>query len=277
MLADWHERGRAGGPHHAQDIMAPRGTPILSPVAGRVARSSTDTGPQPSGGHGVSLITRRGSRVSLLHFDAAPLVHAGDRVTVGQQLGVVGNTGARASTTCPHLHIEMVSGGQPVNLYSRLLELQEMARLQAHTATQPQRDAISGLLTRARAYYQQMRSRMTSAERERFSREVVQGYRVALAIAQRTDATSQRDAMGRTVAATQVWDQLNNELGSATRIATAPFTVAQTAASDAAQSAASAVDAVRAELPNIALAGSAGMVIAALMGLWLLSKLGSVR
>jgi len=220
----------------------------------------------------VSIVTARGSRVSLLHFNAPPVVREGETVTLGQRIGVVGNTGARASRTCPHLHIEMVSGGEPVNLYSRLLELQEMARSQAIESTQPARDAISGLQTRSRAWYADMRSRMTRAERETFQRQVVTQYGVALRIAQRTDPASQRDAMGRAVAATQVWSRLNAELGSVTRLATSPFTVAQNAAYEAAEEAVEAAEAVRAQLPGVAVAAASGMVIAALAGLWLLSK-----
>lgn len=277
LLGDWHDQGRSGGPHRAQDIMAPRGTPVLAPVAARVVRSSADTGPQPNGGHGVSLVTQQGSRVSLLHFDRPPVVHAGDRVEVGQLLGVVGNTGARASTTCPHLHIEMVSGGEHVNLYSRLLELQVMARAQATEATQPARDAIRAMQVRAQGWYREMRPRMTRAEREQFQRGVVTAYSVALRIAQRTDADSQRDAMGRAVAATQVWERLNTELGSTSRIVTAPFTVAQNAAYEAAQNAARAAQALRAELPTLAASAGVGVVFTALVGLYLLSEIAKGR
>lgn len=65
---------------------------------------------------------------------------------------------------------------------------------------------------------------------------------------------------------------MNAELGSVARLATSPFTVAQNAAYEAAEEAVEAAEAVRAQLPGVAVAAAGGMVIAALAGLWLLSK-----
>lgn len=125
LLGDWHDAGRGTQLHQAQDIFAPRGTPVLSPVAGRVASS----GMTESGGYSVRLTNRQGS-IQLSHFDAPPLVQVGDTVTVGQQLGVVGNTGRRASRTCPHLHIgARTPSGQAINLYSELRALAPASRV----------------------------------------------------------------------------------------------------------------------------------------------------
>lgn len=119
LLGDWHDAGRGEQRHEAQDIMAPRGTPVLSPVRGTVAFVGETT----QGGYNVRLRTTSGT-VQLSHFDAPPMVEQGERVTVGQQLGVVGNSGQRASRTCPHLHIGARDRqGRAINLYDELRAL----------------------------------------------------------------------------------------------------------------------------------------------------------
>jgi len=121
ILADWHDVPRRRGPHHAQDIFAPRGTPVLAPIAGRIAFASYT----PNGGYNVKIAARQGT-VQLSHFDQQPLVQRGDVVTSGQQLGVVGNSGAPHA--CPHLHIGARDlRGNAINLYSQLSALSAFA------------------------------------------------------------------------------------------------------------------------------------------------------
>lgn len=126
LLGDWHDAPRGGGrPHYAQDIMAPRGTPVLAPCSGRVRFS----GWGPVAGYQVQL-TSQGGTVQLSHFDTQPVVEEGDQVEPGELLGYVGNTGNRASRTCPHLHIGVKdSRRQPVNIYSELVALAPARRV----------------------------------------------------------------------------------------------------------------------------------------------------
>ena len=131
LTGDWHDAPRGNGPHLAQDIFAPRGTPILAPIMGRV-EAAHET---PNAGWNVRL---RGvdTRITLAHMDGPPLVSRDEVVQVGTQLGVVGNTGRRARTTCPHLHIQAsaVRSRQAINLYDDLVALMPSA---AHLSPAP--------------------------------------------------------------------------------------------------------------------------------------------
>jgi murein DD-endopeptidase MepM/ murein hydrolase activator NlpD len=94
---------RPGHIHQGQDVIAARGTPILSPVAGSVWWKAN----QPEGA-GIYLVVR-GARVSrdyvFMHIKRGTvLVKVGDPVTAGQQLAQVGSTG---SSSGPHLHFEI--------------------------------------------------------------------------------------------------------------------------------------------------------------------------
>lgn len=121
MLADWHDVQRRRGAHRAQDIFAPRGTPVLAPIGGRIAFA----GYTPNGGYNVKIAAAQGT-VQMSHFDAQPLVQRGDMVTSGQALGKVGNTGAPHA--CPHLHIGARDlRGNAINLYSQLSALSDFA------------------------------------------------------------------------------------------------------------------------------------------------------
>lgn len=139
LLGDWYGAERGTRAHGAQDIFAPRGTAILSPIDGFVALSHYTT----SGGWTVTI---RGARaqVVLSHMAEAPYVQQGDTVRAGEQVGVVGNTGARASRTCPHLHIGVrrMPGRVLVNPYPDLLALAPpSARLPTRPAQRERRTA----------------------------------------------------------------------------------------------------------------------------------------
>jgi peptidoglycan LD-endopeptidase LytH len=105
--------------HHGIDIFAPRGTPVIAASDGYV--------------NGVR-VTERGGRVVWLrderrslsvyyaHLDSQLVVN-GTRVTVGDTLGTVGNTG-NARSTPPHLHFGIYRRGEgpldPLPFISRL-------------------------------------------------------------------------------------------------------------------------------------------------------------
>ena len=102
--------GRSGGRHHkGVDMMAPRGTPVIAPVAGTVRPSNSALG-----GIGFYLDDADGNTFFGAHLDRL------DRtgwVEAGTQIGTVGSTG-NASASAPHLHFEVMRAGRgSVNPY----------------------------------------------------------------------------------------------------------------------------------------------------------------
>jgi murein DD-endopeptidase MepM/ murein hydrolase activator NlpD len=93
--------------HKGLDISAPQGTPIYAPAKGTVNFSGRD------GGYGLCLTVNHGSGIStrFAHMHSMA-VKAGQKVTRGQLIGYVGNTGR---STGPHLHYEVRLNGVPVN------------------------------------------------------------------------------------------------------------------------------------------------------------------
>lgn len=97
-------RGDGTRAHHAIDIMAPRGTPVLAAAAGTVEKlfESHD------GGHTIYI--RRADPAwqdYYAHLDTyAAGLHEGQVVKQGEQIGQVGSTGD-ASPDAPHLHYEI--------------------------------------------------------------------------------------------------------------------------------------------------------------------------
>jgi murein DD-endopeptidase MepM/ murein hydrolase activator NlpD len=111
--------------HHAIDIMAPRGTPVIAAAAGTVEKlfESQD------GGHTIYI--RRTDPVWIdyyAHLDTYVAdLREGLVIRAGQQIGTVGSTGD-ADPGAPHLHYEikqMAVGvnwwqGKNINPYSLL-------------------------------------------------------------------------------------------------------------------------------------------------------------
>jgi murein DD-endopeptidase MepM/ murein hydrolase activator NlpD len=106
QLVDTWGQARAEGAreHHAIDILAPRGTPVLAAAAGRVEKlfESRD------GGHAVYVRRADSAWVDYYaHLDTyAPDLREGVVVRQGQPLGTVGSTGD-ADPAAPHLHYEI--------------------------------------------------------------------------------------------------------------------------------------------------------------------------
>lgn len=121
-LVDSYHEPRGSRIHHAMDVRAPRGTPVLSAAAGRVVQL------HESKAGGLMIYAADASdRFILLygHLDTyAPGLTEGMPLVAGQQIGFVGTTG-NAPPSTPHLHFAVLRGqptsawwrGTPVNPY----------------------------------------------------------------------------------------------------------------------------------------------------------------
>jgi murein DD-endopeptidase MepM/ murein hydrolase activator NlpD len=94
-------------PHEGIDVTAPMGTPIEAPAAGRV----TDAGWESGYGNTVTIDHGFGTVTKFAHTSKI-LVREGQRVSRGQRIALVGNTGL---ATGPHLHYEVHVNGRPVD------------------------------------------------------------------------------------------------------------------------------------------------------------------
>jgi murein DD-endopeptidase MepM/ murein hydrolase activator NlpD len=98
--------GRPGHSHQGHDILAAAGTPIVTPRGGFVAWRAYQAG---GAGHYVVVHGDDARDYVFMHMeDGSVLVHKGQAVAAGQQLGAVGSTGR---STGPHLHFEIWPGG----------------------------------------------------------------------------------------------------------------------------------------------------------------------
>lgn len=118
--------------HNAIDIMAPLGARIVAPVAGRMMetwRYQGETRPgvgfSEQGGNYARMAGDDGNEHFFSHMLKPAEVRPGQRVSAGDLIGYVGQTG-NAATTCPHLHYQVRDGrGQPVNPIPKLTPLYE--------------------------------------------------------------------------------------------------------------------------------------------------------
>lgn len=119
-LRDMYAEARGTRVHEALDILAPRGTPVLSATAGRVLKLH-----QSKAGGTMIYAADASDRFILLyaHLDTyAPGLAEGMPLVAGQQIGTVGTTG-NAPPGTPHLHFGVLRGrpsqtwwrGEPVN------------------------------------------------------------------------------------------------------------------------------------------------------------------
>ncbi len=109
---------RGGGrKHEGIDIMAPRETPVRSPVDGWVSRR----GMRRLGGITISVIGPAGHRHYFAHLERWADLKQGDRVRAGDIVGYVGDSGnARGGPTHLHYAIYPERGGV-INPYPLLL------------------------------------------------------------------------------------------------------------------------------------------------------------
>jgi murein DD-endopeptidase MepM/ murein hydrolase activator NlpD len=94
-------------PHEGIDVTAPMGSPIEAPAAGRV----TDAGWESGYGNTITIDHGFGTVTKFAHASKI-LVRLGQRVSRGQRIALVGNTGL---ATGPHLHYEVHVNGRPVD------------------------------------------------------------------------------------------------------------------------------------------------------------------
>ncbi len=106
-IGSWYGDPRDGGRrrHEGLDIFAARGTPVIAAADG-VVRSTRRS---RRGGNVVWLRDTMGRAHYYAHLDTQ-LVRRGQRVSGGDTLGLVGNSG-NAVTTPPHLHFGLYSRG----------------------------------------------------------------------------------------------------------------------------------------------------------------------
>lgn len=89
-----------GRDHQGQDVLAACGTPLVAALAGEV----TLTRFEERAGNYVVIKADDGTSQAYMHMLQSAAVSKGDRVTAGQPIGQVGQTGR---TTACHLHFEL--------------------------------------------------------------------------------------------------------------------------------------------------------------------------
>lgn len=111
-------RGGGSREHEGLDMLAPEGTPVVSPTEAEVAR----VGDYPGAGKYVITENDGGERFYYYHLeDQAEDLDRGDELEAGELIGFVGSTG-NASEAVPHLHFEIREDGDPKDPYERITE-----------------------------------------------------------------------------------------------------------------------------------------------------------
>jgi murein DD-endopeptidase MepM/ murein hydrolase activator NlpD len=94
-------------PHEGIDVTAPMGTPIEAPAAGVVRDAGWEAG------YGNTIVIDHGfGTITKFAHASKLLVREGQRVSRGQRIALVGNTGL---ATGPHLHYEVHVNGRAVD------------------------------------------------------------------------------------------------------------------------------------------------------------------
>jgi murein DD-endopeptidase MepM/ murein hydrolase activator NlpD len=134
QLQDTFDEGRDGGRvHRALDILAPRGTAVLSADSGRILRVGTNA----LGGNIIYAADPLGRVVYYYaHLDAfQPGLAQGAAIARGDTLGFVGTTGNAPKDT-PHLHFQVMRmpsdgkywDGEPINPFPLILLSHDVVR-----------------------------------------------------------------------------------------------------------------------------------------------------
>jgi peptidoglycan LD-endopeptidase LytH len=115
LTDSWGDPRSGGRSHEGIDIMAKRGTPVVSATHGYISAVQF----RENGGNTVSVEGPGGYRHYYAHLDSYGRYRQGDWVEVGDTLGFVGNTG-NASATAPHLHYGIYTPQGAINPYPLL-------------------------------------------------------------------------------------------------------------------------------------------------------------
>lgn len=118
IISDDYLNDRSGQAHHAEDIMAANGAPIVADQNGTV----TEKGVGEKGGNYIYMMGDDGVKRYYAHMLSPALVNKGDRLSIGELIGFVGATG-NASGGCPHLHYQVSYNGNSFNAYPALKSL----------------------------------------------------------------------------------------------------------------------------------------------------------
>jgi len=97
---------RWGRDHEGIDMKAPTGTPVLAAADGEVVYA----GDKVRGYGNMIVLQHANNLLTVYAHSSLLLVRAGDRVTVGQEICRVGDTG---HSTAPHLHFEVRRKEEP--------------------------------------------------------------------------------------------------------------------------------------------------------------------
>jgi len=106
----WGAPRSGGRSHQGVDMFAAMRTPAAAIVDGTLLRRETSS----LGGMSVYLKGNDGNEYFYTHLAGYSEVAAGQKVTAGQTIGYVGDSG-NAKGGPPHLHFEIRSGGVPIN------------------------------------------------------------------------------------------------------------------------------------------------------------------
>ncbi len=101
------ENSFTGYVHDGIDFMAEEGTSVLAAASGKVLTAEFDL----QKGYYI-VIAHEGGYTTLYAHLKELKVSAGDMVNQGDEVGTVGKTG---QATGPHLHLQLLKDGQPVN------------------------------------------------------------------------------------------------------------------------------------------------------------------
>jgi peptidoglycan LD-endopeptidase LytH len=123
FINDWGFPRSGGRRHQGNDVFAPTGTPVIAIADGVVTRMDPPSRPTRLGGITVTYETADGSRWYNAHLHTiTPGLAVGSRISAGQQIATVGQTG-NARTTPPHNHMQRYHGGRWINPYPTLAQL----------------------------------------------------------------------------------------------------------------------------------------------------------